>query len=293
MRFVASVTMVDPHHYVPLAKAAEEAGFDGVSVSDSVCYPRESDARYPYTPDGSREFIEHKPFLEPIVALTAMAVATERIELIPFVLKLPIRQPVLFAKSATSLAVLSRGRFRLGIGTSPWPEDYVVADVPWKARGRRLEECVEVLRLLQRGGYQSFQGEFYAFPDIKLNPVPEEPIPLLFPGTSDALLDRAARLGDGWVSTGLGLDELKDCLRRLDEARARHGRADLPFAVHATVPPESAALEEFAAAGVTHAHTGYHGPHSPLEIEPDTEPLEAKVERLHRFGEKVIAAFTP
>jgi probable F420-dependent oxidoreductase len=293
MKFVASVTMVDPHHYVPLARAAEDAGFDGVAVSDSVCYPRESDSRYPYTTDGSREFLEHKPFLEPIVALTAMACATRRVELMPYVLKLPIRHPVLFAKSATSLAVLCHGRLRLGVGTSPWPDDYEIVELPWHGRGRRFEECLHVIRALQTGEYAGFDGDFYHFAPVKLNPVPDRPIPLLLAGGSDAMLDRAARIGDGWVSTGLSVAELERAITRLRRALAEHGRSDVPFDVHASGPPEPDVLRRMAEAGVTHAHAEYYPPHSPYDPAPDSEPLQAKVDRLRRFAEDVIAKVRP
>ncbi|GAA4545098.1 TIGR03619 family F420-dependent LLM class oxidoreductase [Pseudonocardia xishanensis] len=291
MKFVASITMVDPEFYLPLARAAEEAGFDGVSVSDSVGYPRESDSRYPYTADGSREFLERKPFLEPMVALAAMAAVTSTVELIPFVLKLPIRNPVLFAKTATSVAVLSDNRLRLGVGTSPWPDDYALVGLEWKGRGRRFEECIAVLRALQTGDYAEHDGEFYSFPAVRLNPVPDKPIPLLLAGESERLLDRAARIGDGWVSTHRGLAELEELLTRLHTALGAHGRQGEPFDVHVTAGPDVDTIRRLEEIGVTHVHAGYPGPHSPLDREPDSEPLGPKIDRLRRFGDEVIAGF--
>src|ERR1700742_2077227 len=112
--------MTDPSFYAPLARAAEEAGFDSMVIPDSICYPRESSSTYPYTPDGTREFLEDKPFIEPFALMAAMSAVTTRLQFATFVLKLPIRTPVLVAKSLTSLAVLSGERISLGIGTSPW-----------------------------------------------------------------------------------------------------------------------------------------------------------------------------
>src|SRR4051794_3003778 len=65
VRFSYAEAMVDPAFYLPLAQAAEEAGYHSMTVADSICYPAESDSTYPYTPDGSREFLENKPFIEP------------------------------------------------------------------------------------------------------------------------------------------------------------------------------------------------------------------------------------
>ena len=71
MRFSFAESMCDPSHYLPLAQAAEEAGWTSFIVPDSICYPEESDSRYPYTPDGDREFLEDKPFIEPFSLIPA------------------------------------------------------------------------------------------------------------------------------------------------------------------------------------------------------------------------------
>jgi alkanesulfonate monooxygenase SsuD/methylene tetrahydromethanopterin reductase-like flavin-dependent oxidoreductase (luciferase family) len=131
MRFSYAESMTDPSYYLPLARAAEEAGYDSMIVPDSICYPEVSDSRYPFNPDGTREFLDDKPFLEPFSLIPAMGAVTERLRFVTFVLKLPIRHPVLVAKQASSTAVLTNNRLLLGVGTSPWPEDYEVCDVPW------------------------------------------------------------------------------------------------------------------------------------------------------------------
>ena len=98
MRFTFAEAMTDPSYYVPLAQAAEAAGYDSITVADSLCYPKDSDSVYPYTEDGSREFLEDKAFIEPFVLMAAMGAATQRLRFTPFVLKLPVRPPVLVAK---------------------------------------------------------------------------------------------------------------------------------------------------------------------------------------------------
>ena len=76
MRFSYQVGMCEPDHYLPLARAAEAAGYHGISVPDSICYPQEASSSYPYNKDGSREFLESVPFVESLIAVTAMAAAT-------------------------------------------------------------------------------------------------------------------------------------------------------------------------------------------------------------------------
>jgi alkanesulfonate monooxygenase SsuD/methylene tetrahydromethanopterin reductase-like flavin-dependent oxidoreductase (luciferase family) len=146
VRFAYAESMTDPSFYGPLARAAEEAGYDAMVIPDSICYPQDSDATYPYNPDGTREFLEDKPFIEPFTLVPYLAASTTTLRFTTFVVKHPIRHPVLTAKQTASVAVLSGGRFVLGVGTSPWPEDYVVTGTPWEGRGRRMDECIEIVR---------------------------------------------------------------------------------------------------------------------------------------------------
>jgi alkanesulfonate monooxygenase SsuD/methylene tetrahydromethanopterin reductase-like flavin-dependent oxidoreductase (luciferase family) len=130
MRFSYAEAMTDPSYYIPLAKAAEAAGYASMTIPDSVAYPFESDSTYPYTPDGNREFLDGKAFIETFVLTAALGAVTSTLRFNFFVLKLPIRPPALVAKQAGSLAALIGNRVGLGVGTSPWPEDYELMGVP-------------------------------------------------------------------------------------------------------------------------------------------------------------------
>src|SRR5690606_42034005 len=202
MRLTYAETMTDPTYYVPLAQAAEAAGYTSMVLADSIAYPRDSDSTYPYTPDGSREFLEDKPFVETFVLAAALAAATTTLRFTPFVLKLPIRPPVLVAKQAASVAALSGNRLGLGVGISPWPDDFAIMDVPFERRGKRMDECIDIVRGLTAGGYFEFHGEFYDLPPIKIDPVPTEPIPILIGGHPQAALRRAAGRRGGGVREG-------------------------------------------------------------------------------------------
>jgi probable F420-dependent oxidoreductase len=289
MKFVTGVAMTDPSFYVPLAIAAEEAGYDVMTIPDSICYPEQSDSTYPYTPDGSRVFLENKPFLEPMVAIAAMATVTTHLEFCPFVLKLPIRHPVIFAKEVTSLAVLSGGRLSLGVGTSPWPDDYEIVGLPWEHRGRRFEECIAIIRGLAAGGYFQFHGEFYDVPSIKMNPTPPSPIPILIGGHAQANIRRAARLADGWMPASMEPDELVRTLGQLRDLRREYGRETEPFAVYSFAMPDVDSIRQMEDLGVTHVMAGYFGRFNPYGLETDPESLTEKIDRLRRFGDEVIA----
>jgi probable F420-dependent oxidoreductase len=288
VRFSYAESMTDPAIYLPLAEAVEDAGYDSFVIPDSICYPEESDSTYPYTPDGNREFLEDKPFLEPFSLIPAMGAVTERLRFTTFVVKLPIRHPVLVAKQAASVAVLTDNRFALGVGTSPWPEDYEVCDVAWEGRGRRMDEMIDVIRGLTAGGFFAYDGEVFQVPSVKMSPVPTEPLPILIGGHGDKALQRAATRGDGWMHAGGDPEQLTRCLDRLATLRAEAGRADDPFEVHvisldAWSPDGVRRLEDL---GVTDAIVGFRDAYQPG---PDTQPLSDKVDALRQFADEVIA----
>jgi probable F420-dependent oxidoreductase len=287
VRFSYAESMTEPAFYGPLAQAAEEAGFDSFVVPDSLAYPRTSDSTYPFNPDGSREFLEDKPFLEPFVLVGALGMVTSRIRFTTFVVKLPIRHPVHVAKLAASAAVLSGDRLVLGVGVSPWPEDYEMTGTPWAGRGRRMDEAIAILRDLLAGGYVEHQGPTFDVPAIKMAPVPLQRVPILVGGHSDAALRRAARL-DGWMHGGGDPADLPHLLDRLRALRAEEGRADKPFEVHvisldAYTPDGVRWLEE---QGVTDVVVGFRWPYT---TGPDTQPLPEKLDALRRYADDVIA----
>ena len=115
MRFSFSEGMTDARYYAPLAQACEANGYTSMTIADSLIYPQESDSTYPYTDTGDREFLEDKEFLETMVLVTHLAAVTTTLRFTPFVLKLPVRPPVLVAKQAASVAYLSGNRLGLGV----------------------------------------------------------------------------------------------------------------------------------------------------------------------------------
>jgi len=285
MRFSYAESMCDPAQYLPLAIAAEEAGFDSFVVPDSLCYPEHSGSSYPYTPDGRREFLEDKPFIEPFSLIPAMGAVTHRLRFTTFVVKLPIRDPVLVAKSACSVAVLTQNRFGFGVGLSPWPEDFEVTRTDFATRGERMDEMIEIVRGLAGGGYFAYDGRHYRIPSVKLCPVPTRPIPFLIGGHAEPALRRAARLGDGWMHAGGDPEILTRLLARLRELREQYGRAREPFEVHAIsldayTPAGIRRLED---QGVTDVIVGFRNVY-----EKDTQTLQEKLDALRGYAERVI-----
>lgn len=281
-------SMIDPSFYCPLAQAAEEFGFASIGLADSICYPQESTSTYPYNFDGTREFLENKVFIEPLICTAAMAAVTKTLRFYTVVIKLPIRNPVIFAKEATSLASITGGRFDLGVGISPWEDDYEVTQVPWAGRGRRFEECIEVIQKLSTGQFVEHHGEFYDFRAIKLNPGAH--LPILIGGHNDKSLERAARIGDGWLPAGMSREHMASAIKTISELRKKYERDHLPFTI-AAIGVDSFTAEgvrHLADMGVTHAVGGFSS-FNPYGIEADTESLQTKIDALHRYADEVIS----
>lgn len=277
MRHTINLSMLEPEAQLRLAKEADALGFDAVSLGDSILYPRESDARYPYSGTGDRSFLEGAPFLDPFVALSAIAAVTERIRLQTSVLKVPVRHPVLVAKAAGSLDALSGGRFVLGVGLSPWPEDFAALGVPHEARGRRLDEAIAIIRGLLHGGYHRHDGEFYELPEMRMDPAPETTVPLIVGGHSARALRRAAVLGDGWIGASPELDELERIIAELHREREGAGLPWEGFSVQAGTRPartraDVARLIDLGVTDVAHRPSAVAG--------ADTELMLADLRRL-------------
>ena len=292
MRFTYAEAMTDARYYLPLAQAAEQAGYASITIPDSLAYPKESDSTYPYTADGSREFLEDKDFIETFVLIAAMGAVTTTLRFTPFVLKLPIRPPALVAKQAGSVAYLTNNRLALGVGISPWPDDFEIMGVPFERRGKRMDECMDIVRGLTNGGYFEFHGEFYDIPAIKMSPAPTEPIPLLVGGHSDAALRRAVVRGDGWMHAGGDGDELDAMLAKLTGIREAEGRADAPFEIHVISYDAYTVdgVKRLEDKGITDVIVGFRIPYI---LGPDTEPLSAKIDSLRRYADDVIAKVNP
>ncbi len=286
MRFTYAEAMTDPTFYVPLAQAAEAAGYTSMTIPDSIAYPFESDSKYPYTPDGNREFLDGKAFVETFVLTAALGAVTTTLRFTPFVLKLPIRPPALVAKQAGSLAALIGDRLALGVGTSPWPEDYELMGVPFARRGKRMDECIEIIRGLTTGDYFEFHGEFYDIPKTKMTPAPTRPIPILVGGHAEAALRRAVR-ADGWMHGGGDPAEINRLITRLGQLREEEGKTG-PFEIH-VISVDGFTLDGIRRLednGVTDVIVGFRVPYI---IGADTEALDTKIRHLETFAEKVIA----
>jgi probable F420-dependent oxidoreductase len=215
-----------------MARALEEAGFDGLWVSDHVVMPAAMQSRYPFASDGKATWSVDTPYLDCLIALGLAAAVTERVTLGTAVLVLPLRQPLVWAKQCATLDVASAGRLRMGVGVGWLEEEFDALNVPFGDRAARLEEWIELGRQVWTGRPAEHRSERYTLPaGVRSYPTLSRPVPILLGGHSRPVLRRIGRLADGWVGqqTFGELDpaEIRDVVARIRESATAHGR-DLP-----------------------------------------------------------------
>lgn len=285
MKFVISGAFQPPDHLIPLAIAAEEAGFEAISFSDHAVYPEKLDTPYPYTEDGSRRYDETTEFPDPWVVIGALAAVTKRLRFTNNVFVLPMRNPFLAAKSIATAAAMSKDRVTLTIGVGWSRVEFELVGQEFRRRGARADEMLEVMRKLWSGEMVEHAGEFYRFERLKMTPpIPAAPIPVWVGGISDLALKRAAR-NDGWLSDLQTTAEILECIEKVRAHRRELGR-DESFEVMASASDahDVAGYRRLGEGGVTHVLTMpwafYHGL---------TDDLDQKLDGIHRYGEDVIA----
>jgi probable F420-dependent oxidoreductase len=237
-----------------VAVAAERHGFARLWAGEHVVMVDAPASRYPYAADGRIAVPADADWLDPMLALTYAAAVTTRIGLATGVLLLPEHNPVVTAKQAATLDVLSGGRLTLGVGIGWSADEFAALGVPFARRARRTAEYVAAMRAVWRDDVASFDGKFVGFNAIRVNPKParDRRIPIVLGGNSDAALRRVAAWGDGWY--GFNLDGVAAVSERLDTlerlcAESGRDRAELRVSV-ALRNPEAGDIGRLAEARV-------------------------------------------
>lgn len=219
----------DPRAIRDYAQTVEGLGYSHIIAYDHVVGAnpnRPGGWHGPYTCD--------TPFHEPFALFSYMAAITRTIEFAPGVIILPQRQTVLVAKQAAALDVLSGGRLRLGVGIGWNALEYTSLNEDFHNRGKRMEEQVEVMRLLWTKPLVTYQGRWHTLPDVGINPLPvQQPIPVWFGGGAEKALRRMAQLGDGWMTNTRVPAEATPALDIINATLAEAGRSRAQFGVEA------------------------------------------------------------
>lgn len=237
--------LATPEALCRLAATAEDAGADGIWVSDHLVAPVDARSPYPYARGadarpGTLGVIEN--FFEPLMTLAVLAGRTTRVRLGVSAYVMPYRHPIVTAKQVATLDALSGGRVVLAIGVGWLREEFEALGVPFERRGRRTEEYLAVCRALWAGGEARWDGELVRLPPVRTGPLPvQRPHPPVWiAGNSPAAIRRAARIGDGWHAIDLRADEIAPAVRRLRAAAAVAGRdpAAIGVSLRTSVAPD-------------------------------------------------------
>ena len=253
------------------AVQAEELRFADVWVSEHIILPK--DRMYPPS----------AVFWDPVLTLTWAAAHTSRVGLGTSVLVLPMRHPLPLAKELATLQNLSGGRLILGAGVGWLEDEFAALGVPFRERGRRMDEGIAMMRAVWADDPISFQAKTVAaaIDDMRMLPKPEKPIPIWIGGTSDPAIERALRL-DGWHGSRATPEQAAPIVARLRAARPEPEFAiSLRYGWNGRDPGElRGRLEGYAAAGVGH-----------ILVEPADRELPdwlATIERIARAGEGML-----
>jgi probable F420-dependent oxidoreductase len=277
---------------VRFAKAAESAGFSGLAFTD---HPAPS---HKWLNAGGHDA------LDPFVALSFVAAATERLLLIPNIVVLPYRNPFVVAKAAATLDALSGGRFVLSVATGYLRSEYRALGVDFERRNELFDEALQVVRGVWSNDQFSFAGSGYTASEVSVNPKPAH-IPIWIGGNSALTRRRVAAHGDGWnpfpaprqlaaTARTQPLETLDDLAPMIDHLR-RHAEGagrdpatiDITFTTGERGPDDDSfrpdahldALNRMTAMGITWNSVTIPG-----------DSLERAIEALHRYGELVISA---
>ena len=265
-----------------IAKEAEKEGVDSLWVLDRLLWPLKPKTPYAATPDGTLP-VEYQNVLDPLTTLTYVAGVTERILLGTSIIDMFFQSPVQLGKRFATLDVLSGGRTIAGLGIGWSKDEYEVSGVPYKDKGSRADEFLQLLKKIWTDEIVEFKGQFYNIPASKIGPKPlQEPKPpILLGGFSPKTFSRIVNYANGWIGiAGFGpleqleqmINGLKESTRKLDKDPSNIGIyigsypnvLESPVSSNETRAPMTGTIEQIGsdieqikAMGTNHIFFGY------------------------------------
>jgi probable F420-dependent oxidoreductase len=232
LQFYLVHNYTSPEASSTLARHADELGFAGMSFGEHLFYPVEPSTPYPYRADGVPPFALDRPWPDVWVLIGALAQVTTTLRFRTNVYILPLRHPLVVARAIGTAAVLTGGRVELGVGVGHLRDEFDALGVDFRTRGRRTDEAIAAVRALLRPGPVEHHGNFFDIEPIYLHPAPERPVPIFVGGESKAAFERAAGLGDGYVSVPHSVDDLVALMAELRELRTGLAPERPPLRMH-------------------------------------------------------------
>jgi probable F420-dependent oxidoreductase len=213
-----NIGITDPAQMIGLAQLAESAGFESLWTFEHVIVPLDYQSKYPYNDSGKMAVEPETPFIDPLIALSAVAAATKTIRLGTGVNILSQANPLLLAKQAASLDMISGGRFMLGAGIGWLEEEFRAMGTPFERRGARFDDYVAAMRKVWSGEVVEHKSDFLDWSGFKSHPTPvQNPLPVIIGGNKGKIYERIARHGDGWFVPGSDPATLSDQIAELHD----------------------------------------------------------------------------
>ncbi len=221
-----TIGVAAPEQMITTAQAAEEAGFESVWTFEHVIVPVDYQSKYPYDKTGKMAAAPETPFVDPLIALTAIAAHTKTIRLATGVNIVAQTNPLLLAKQIASLDFFSGGRFMLGAGIGWLQEEFTAMGVPFERRGARFDDYMVAMQKVWSGDVVEHESDFLSWHGFKSYPLPvQKPsVPIIMGGRAGKIYQRIAKHGDGWFIPGAKPDELPTMLTDLRAACEAEGR---------------------------------------------------------------------
>jgi probable F420-dependent oxidoreductase len=230
----ASSIGIDGSTALDICHRAEAAGFESLWGGEHVIIPDAIDSKYPYTEDGKIPAEPETPIPDPLIWLAFAAAAAPTLRLGTCILIVPQRNPLVLAKELATLDQLSGGRVELGLGVGWMQEEFNALGIPWERRGARNDEYIAAMKALWSGPHVEFHGEFVDFGPVTSSPRPVNgSIPILVGGDSEAAINRAVRLADGYFPGEGDTEQLAALLGRLRAAAEKVGRDPTSIEINA------------------------------------------------------------
>ena len=249
MQIALNFFPIRPTFFYPMVRRMDELGYHAVLMGEHLVFPEKIESRYPYDLSLGPPLPE-TPLLDPLITLATVAAQTQSLKVGTSIYILTLRHPMIAAKLAATLDVLSQGRLWFGVGSGWLKEEFDASGQPWDHRGARLEESIAVMRQLWTRPRVSHEGRFYQFDEVAFEPKPvQSPIPIILGGETEPALKRAARIGDGW--TGVDHTPESAAARVAQLAAMRGDRPPLEISVDVTAMPDRDTLLRFRDVGVS------------------------------------------
>jgi probable F420-dependent oxidoreductase len=229
VKFWQNVSWIETDQLIGMAKHAEACGFEGVMDGDHVAFPEPLLTPYPYTADGKPPMDSDWNYPDNFACAAAIGAATTKLRYVTDIFVLAARNPLMVAKAAGTVDILTDHRFVLGVASGWMKDEFDLAGVDFATRGKRMDEMIVLMRKLWMGGPVEHQGEFFKIPPLNMEPSPKRLVPIYAGGESKPALRRAATLCDGWLNAGSTLENLPGQLAELERLRKEAGRDRLPF----------------------------------------------------------------